>query len=440
MTAGRCTTLALLVLWSAACSAPPPVTAVPVCEPVPSPRQLAWHTQELTAFVRVPSSLFSGEVPGTLDCGQWVRTCRDAGMTGLVLLAKDSDGYCLWPSATTTHTIAKSTWRDGKGDLVREVAQACRAHGLAFGVALSVGDRDCAFRSDQKLHDEFYVRQQRELSTGYGPLLGFWIEPGAGEPSLAKSTKHDWPRYCRTVREVQPDAVIASELGPDVRTSDEALESAWSPANLRGRPGAFAIEAATASERAHWIPIAVRAALRREGAEHSSRDEKTRPLEDLVELWERSVGNNTALVIEVPIDEHGLVPDADARRLRELRAAFEFTIGPPLARVTATDSPLEIRFAVPTEVDRVVLSEPIALGQRVRAFTVEAEVDGAWRAITRGTTVGSKRSVRFDRLKCTALRVTVTDARSTPTPLTASAHLGMRGWRELAALSAITPR
>ena len=434
---------------------------------VPSARQLAWQDLELYGFLHFtvntftdkewgygdePESVFN---PTALDARQWARVARDAGMKGLILTAKHHDGFVLWPSRFTTHSVRNSPWKDGHGDVVRDLAQACREYGLKFGVYLSPWDRNHKDYGRPE-YLEYYRAQLRELLTSYGDVFEVWFDGANGgdgyyggareKRTIDGATYYDWPRTRALVRELQPDAVMFSDAGPDVRwVGNErgvAFETSWSTLNLAGLyPGSpdYGKVAAGTPDGADWAPPEVDVSIRPGWFYHPAEDARVKSLDRLVEIYEQSVGRGANLLLNVPPDRRGLIADADAERLRELGVTIAGTYKDDLARRAratsvetrghaaafdagrvndgdaatywATDDGVtagSIELAWPRLVtfSRLVLQEPIALGQRVERWTADAFVDGAWTTIGEGTTIGHKRISRVRPTEASRLRVT----------------------------------
>jgi alpha-L-fucosidase len=483
---------ALALLLALACSAPAepgagaPADATPATlaapaplAPVPSAAQLRWHALETYAFVHFNMNTFTGREWGTgdedpalfapeaLDCRQWARVCREAGLRGIILTAKHHDGFCLWDSRTTTHDVASSPWRGGQGDVVRELADACRAEGLLLGLYLSPWDRASPVYGDSPRYDDVFVTQLEELLTGYGPLFEVWFDGACGEGPDGRRQVYDWERYRATVRRLQPDAVMFSDVGPDVRWIGNergfAAETNWgmiSPAGFEpglGAPPQTVLQ--TGEEHGtHWIPGECDVSIRPGWYWRAEEDGAVKSRAELLEIWHASVGRGANLLLNLPVDRRGLVHENDVARLREWRAALDAIYAEDLAsraRASASQvrggSPcfaaaqvldgdpltywatdddvraatLELALDPPVRCDRIRLEEPLALGQRVRAFAVEVRAQGetAWREVARGTTVGAQRVLVFPPVEAAALRVRIEDARACPALATVRLHL-----------------
>lgn len=436
----------LLPLFSAAVMAQGPVavpadgnsdTIVRLASSVrPSPRQVAWQATACNAFVHFGINTFTDRewgdgtesprdfAPSEFDARQWVETFRAAGMRGLVLTCKHHDGFCLWPTATTTHDVAASPFRGGKGDVVGEVAAACRDGGLRFGIYLSPWDRhEPSFGS--KAYQELFLGQLRELCTNYGPLFEVWFD-GAHCPADDPAV-FDWQLVFRTVRELQPEAVIAV-TGPDVRwVGNEAgrtRDEEWSVLPLpAAAPGPFehdrdswralwalrernqdqdlgSRQQLAAARALCWWPAETDVSIRPGWFHHPHEDVQVKSAATLVDLWFGAVGQNSVLLLNVPADRRGRIADADVAALRGLGAWLEATFGHDLAgAATRKHYPKagELLFAQPTTVDVFDLGEDVlAAGQQVEQFRIEVLQNGGWRECARGTTIGMRRLVRSE--------------------------------------------
>ncbi len=445
--------------------------------PVPSERQLRWHALEYYGFLHFGPNTFTNKEwgygdedpaifnPAALDARQWARVARDAGMKGLIITAKHHDGFCLWPSRFTKHSVAASPWRAGRGDVVGELARACREFGLEFGVYLSPWDRNHAeYGRPAYLTD--YRSQLRELLSGYGPVFEVWFDGangGDGYYGGARETRridnrtyYDWPVTWNLVRELQPGAVLFSDAGPDVRwVGNEkgiAFESTWygldRSATYPGDPR-YAKEIARGRiDAADYVPPEVDVSIRPGWFHHPEQDGKVKSVEELLEIYYSSIGRGANLLLNIPPDRRGLIPEGDAARLMEFRKAVEAAFANDLARqATATASvqrgrgsqfapsrandgdpatywatgdgvttgSVELSWEAPVAFERIVLQEAIALGQRVQGWRVEAEVGGAWQTLAEGESIGYKRIVRVAPTTSHRLRVAITAARACPT-------------------------
>jgi alpha-L-fucosidase len=448
--------LSLIALLAMNASAPAPLA------PTPHPRQLAWQRMEAYAFVHFGPNTFTGvewghgnepaEVfnPRRLDCRQWVRTFKAAGLKGVVITAKHHDGFCVWPSKFSTHTVAQSPWKGGKGDVLRELSQACKAEGLKFGVYLSPWDRNHPTYGTPE-YNQVFVHMLREVLTNYGDVFEVWFDGANGEGPNGKRQVYDWPLFIRTVRECQPNAVIFSDAGPDIRwvgnESGHSAETCWSTIDRdRYVPGTPLYAELTEGKRdgKDWVPAECDVSIRPGWFYRSSEDDKVKSPDTLVDLWERSVGQNGSLILNVPPNQDGLIADPDVTALKGWRAALDATYRHNLARGAhaaadvhrngcdannlfdgneksywaapdgVTAATLNVELPEEATFDRVELREPIALGQRIAAFRIEAETSGGWTTLANGTTVGNRRIVRVPATAAKRLRVSILDSRACP--------------------------
>lgn len=466
--------LVLPLLFLAACtkSVPTPPAAV---EPVPSEHQLAWHDLEYYAFVHFNMNTFSdmewgmGDEspaafsPTELDAKQWARVARDAGMKGIIITAKHHDGFCLWPSAYTEHSVKNSPWRDGKGDLIRELREACDEYGLKMGIYYSPWDRN---------HPDYgkpeyitYMRNQlTELLTNYGDIFEVWFDGANGgtgyygganeDRKVDKFTYYDWPNTYALVRELQPGAVMFSDGGPDVRWvgNEEgfAYETTWG--NLMrdsvyaGMPEYPEKYASGQENGTHWVPAEADVSIRPGWYYHAYEDHKVKSLAQLVDIYYNSIGRNSALLINFPVDRRGLIHEKDVEQIMKLKTKIDedfaenlalnaqieasnergkgFEIGNVLDGKKETywasadgviENTITLDFGKPKRFNRFLVQEHIALGQRIKGFVLEAETAEGWKEIHKGTTVGIKRILRFDDVEASKLRFTISDAKASPT-------------------------
>lgn len=374
----------------------------------PSPQQLGWQELEIGVLVHFgPNSFMDREWgdgtadpsvfhPAQLDADQWVRAAKAAGAKYLIMVAKHHDGFCLWPSRHTGYSVKRSPWKQGKGDVVREVEQACRRHGLAFGIYLSPWDRHDPRYADNRKYDDYYVAQMTELATQYGPLVEFWLD-GAG----SEGHVYDFVRYIRTMRTYQPNALLFASLDfmpyGDIRwvgnESGFAHEENWNVVDnygiLRWRPA----EADTPLRHGHWFW-------------HPNSEQRLKSLEELMEIYHKSVGRGAQLVLGIAPDNRGLLPEVDVKRLEEFGAEIRRLYGQPAAAANASN-PSTAQLPAGRRVDRVVVREDLAHGQMVRRFRVEARTGERWVEVARASTIGHKRIVLFDPVVASAVRIVV---------------------------------
>lgn len=402
---------------------------------LPSARQLAWHSLEYYAFVHFNMNTFTGAEWGTgkenpdlfnpenLDCRQWARICKEAGMKGIILTAKHHDGFCLWPSKYTQHSVASSKWKGGRGDVLKELSEACREYDLKFGIYISPWDRSCPLYGDSPKYNEYFKNQLREVLTNYGPVFEVWFDGACGEGPNGKKQVYDWPGFIQVVRECQPEAVIFSDAGPDVRwvgnESGRGDGTSWCTLNRDlFYPGTPLYEQLTKGHEhgSHWVPSECDVSIRPGWYYHSEQDDQVKSVERLMEIYYDSVGSNSSLLLNIPVDRRGLIHENDAKRLLEFRDARNAIFLRALDGFTRVDGENSVTLTWPNIIlfDHVTLAEDIALGQRVQTFTIEARVDGEWKWIGGGTTIGNRRIVRTVPAPTRELRIRFDRAKAAP--------------------------
>lgn len=445
--------------------------------PVPTERQLRWHALEFYGFLHFTVNTFtdkewgygdeSPEVfnPTDFDADQIVRTAREAGMTGLILTAKHHDGFCLWPSRYTEHSVKRSPWKNGQGDVVREISDACRRHGLKFGVYLSPWDRNHRDYARPE-YLTYYRNQLRELLTGYGELFTVWFDGANGGDGyyggarerrrIDNRTYYDWPTTWALVRELQPFACMFSDAGPDFRWIGNergfAGDPCWATLDMT-RPGRYpggSSEGLTQGERpgTAWLPGECDVSIRPGWFYHPGEDEKVKTPAQLLEIYYASVGRGCCLNLNLPPDRRGRIHDNDIRSLREFRRILDATFSRNLAQgavLTAShtrgpgraygpagllDGKAETYWATPDDVltpsvtlqfrqpvtfNVVELREYLPLGQRLEAFAVDRWQDGEWVECARGTSVGNRRLLRLGKpIQTERMRLRITQAAACP--------------------------
>lgn len=442
--------------------------------PIPDERQIAWQELEFYGFVHFNMNTFSDREwgfgdekpeqfnPTALDARQWARIAKEAGMKGLIITAKHHDGFCLWPSEYTEHSVKNSPWRDGKGDLIQEFVDACREYGLKVGIYYSPWDRN---------HPDYgkpeyitYMRNQlTELLTNYGEIFEVWFDGANGgtgwygganeERKVDKLTYYDWPTTHQLVRDLQPGAMLFSDAGPDVRwVGNEhgfAYETTWS--NLMrdsvyaGMPEYSEKWASGQENGTHWVPAESDVSIRPGWYYHAYEDHKVKSLPQLMEIFYKSIGRNSSLLINFPVDTRGLIHEKDeeailkmAEKIREdfqTNLAQEAKVSSSLERGSgyeaeltfdgdystywtipdgAVEAQLELDFGQEISFNRLLLQEFTPLGQRVKAFSLEAENDGGWEKIASGTTIGYKRILRFPDVSAQKIRIRFEDGKDIP--------------------------
>jgi alpha-L-fucosidase len=421
--------------------------------PVPTAAQLRWQREELAIFLHFGVNTFTDREwgdgteqpsvfdPTALDARQWARVARSAGSGAMILTAKHHDGFCLWPTATTRHSVASSPWRGGTGDLVREFTDACKAEGLRAGLYLSPWDRNHPSYGDSPRYNDVYAAQLTELLTRYGPIHEVWFDGANGEGPNGRRQEYDWPRTWGLVRRLQPDAVIFSDAGPDIRWIGNergvAGETNWSTVDptIVPRPGMSGDEVMRSLTEGDpngtvWRPGETDTSIRPGWFHHPAEDDRVRSVEDLTELYFTSVGRNSKLLLNVPPDRRGLLHETDISRLAGMRERLDDTFAEArrlvgsLAWQSTSESTgvAQLQAEAPQAVSVIDLREEITMGQRVARHLVEGLTpSGRWRELARGTTIGYRRLHRIDPLELRAIRVRVEESLDIPLPVTVSA-------------------
>lgn len=439
--------------------------------PVPSPRQLHWHELEFYGFVHFTINTFTDKEwgygdedpalfnPTNFDAEQIARVAKAAGMKGLILTAKHHDGFCLWPSKYTEHSIKYSPWKNGRGDVVKEISDACRKYGLKFGIYLSPWDRN---RADYGRPEylTYFRNQLRELLTNYGPIFEVFLDGANGGDGfyggaretrrIDRETFYDWPGTWQMIRELQPDACLFSDAGPDVRWAGNergiAGETCWATLNAADFvPGRADQARLNHGDRTggQWVPAECDVSIRPGWFYHAAEDAKVRSPQNLADIYYASVGRGASMLLNLPPDRRGRINEADERSLREFRRMLDATFANDLAqaaRVTAsnvrggdrrfqpqnvidnrresfwaTDDVVrtpEVVFDFKREVtfNVVRLREYLPLGQRVEAFAVDVWRDGRWTEFANGTSIGNCRLLRKQSVTALKVRLRITQA------------------------------
>jgi alpha-L-fucosidase len=409
--------------------------------PVPTPSQLLWQRDELALFIHFGMNTFTDRewgdgsedpsvfAPPALDARQWARTARSAGFRTMILTAKHHDGFCLWPTATTEHSVASSPWRGGSGDLVREFTDACRAEGLRVGLYLSPWDRNAPAYGDSPRYNDFYSDQLAELLTRYGHVHQVWFDGAMGEGPGGRRQQYDWPRYWSLVRRLQPDAVIFSDAGPDVRWIGNEIGVAGDPNWSMVDPDVVPYPGATGDDVIDmlqhgdrdgtvWRPGETDVSIRPGWFYHAAEDDRVRSADNLVELYFSSVGRNSKLLLNVPPTRDGLLHATDVARLGGMRELLDVTFAEDLRPRVEQGRPVAVTLAD--------LREDITLGQAVARYTLEGLVDGQWRDLSRGETIGYRKLDRLEPVTVSGVRVRVDEAMGEVGPITVGLYGGGR--------------
>lgn len=441
--------------------------------PVPTDTQLKWQELEFYAFIHFSMNTFTdiewgyGDKdpelfnPTNLDCRQWCQLFKDVGMKGVILTAKHHDGFCLWPSAYGNYGVKQSLWQNGEGDLVRELSEACKEYGLKFGIYLSPWDRNHKDYGTEAYIDCFRG-QLKELLTNYGDVFEVWFDGanggsgyygGANEiRNVDRKTYYDWAKTNMMVKELQPEAVIFSDAGPDVRwcgnESGWVGETNWSTLRREevwpGWPHYAQLQ--NGHEDGHyWVPAEVNVSIRPGWFYHEDQNDKVKTVDQLLEIYYHSVGRNATWNLNIPIDRRGLVPEKDSCILinfaKALRREFEHNLIRD-SKVKAsscrgkaynadkmidgkkdtywttddnvTSASVVFEFNEPTCLNRFLVQEYIRLGQRIKDFSLDILQEGEWKTVAAGTTVGYKRILCFPTVMTEKIRLMINESNACP--------------------------
>ena len=421
----------------------------------PTPQQLQWHDMEFYLFAHFGPNTFTGKEwgegtekagvfnPSNLDCRQWCRIAKTAGAKGIIITAKHHDGFCLWPSRYSTHTVKESLWKNGKGDVLKELSTACKEYGLKFGVYISPWDRNHPDYGTEKYNDVF-VNMMTEIFTSYGPIWELWWDGANGEGPNGKQQVYDWDRFKKTVKKLSPNTVVFSDIGPHIRwvgnekgiagkTNWNTLDTAGFKAGL-GAPPTDTLNAGNVNGRA-WIPAECDVSIRPGWFYHSEEDSKVKTPEQLFDLYLKSVGRGATLLLNVPPDGNGLFHRNDSaalmsfKKLRDknfsqnlcngatativsrshMKSAGLLTDNNPVTFAELKDVPnekIQIHFKKPTKINCIILKEFIADGQSVQEFNVEVKGNGKTEKLTH-TTIGHKRIISFPAIIANDIFITI---------------------------------
>jgi alpha-L-fucosidase len=441
--------------------------------PVPDKNQMRWQEMEYYAFVHFSLNTYTDQSwgygnedvklfnPEKLDCRQWASICKQAGMKGIIITAKHHCGFCLWPSKFTEYSVKNAPWKNGRGDVVREMADACKEYGLKLGIYLSPWDRNHPDYGKPE-YITYFRNQLTELLTNYGPIFEIWFDGANGGSGfyggtnetrkIDRTSYYDWNNTYKLIRKLQPGIVIWNDGGNrgDLRwVGTEAGfvgETNWSLLNATGEVP-FDMLHHGVEDGDSWVPGEVNTSIRPEWFYHPGENERVKTLPQLMETYYNSIGRNGTLLLNFPIDKRGLIYENDERAALAFADAVKKTFAVNLAinkKATASNirsddkyfaatkaidgdkntywatddniktASLTIDLAKPTKFNRFLVQEYIRLGQRVKAFTVQALIDGNWKELAKATTIGYKRIVRFPSVTATKVRINIIDAKTAP--------------------------
>lgn len=444
--------------------------------PVPTPSQVAWHEMEMNAFIHFTINTFTDLEwgmgsespsmfnPSQADPGQWTDILSKTGFKGVILTCKHHDGFCLWPSKYSEHTVKNSPFKQGKGDLVKELSESCKQKGLKFGVYLSPWDRNHA-NYGQPGYIEYYRKQLRELFTRYGPVFEMWFDGANGgtgfyggvneKRSIDGRTYYDWPGTLDMVRRLQPEVIFFSDAGPGVRWVGNEKGVAgitnWAmitPDTLyAGKPAIENLLNEGSENGTSWIPAETDVSIRPGWFFHENENDKVKTPEQLFDIYLTSVGRGSVLLLNVPPDRRGLIHENDQKALQGFHELLKKEFRTNLATGTnstassfrgnekafdatnitdgnkdtywATDDNIksgwvEIDLGGVKTVRYIAIQEYIKLGQRVKSFSVEIWKGDQWTKVATGTTIGYKRILKLDPQETGKVRVNIADSRACP--------------------------
>ena len=436
------------------------VNSLSPCGPVPTENQLWWQDLEMYAFIHYSMNTYTDQEwgfgnedlqlfnPSDLDCRQWARVCKQAGMRGIIFTAKHHCGFCMWPSQYTEYSVKNTPWKQGKGDVVRELADACREEGLKFAVYLSPWDRNHP-EYGRKEYVTYFRNQLRELLTNYGDIFEVWFDGanggdgwygGANEKrTIDRTTYYEWPETYRMIRLLQPHCLIwndGSDRG-DLRwvgtEAGNVGETNWSLLNKDGEVTWNMLHYGL-EDGDSWVPAETNTSIRPGWFYHETENAHVKSLSKLMDTYYKSVGRNSTLLLNFPIAPNGRIHPIDSLRgiafNKMIHEVFKTDLAANAKKHTKNNETI-IDFGKPTAFNRFVAEEDIRYGQRVKKFSLEAEINGKWQPLKDAlveqgdglTTIGHRRIICFPTVNATRLRLTILDAKCQPVIKRTSVYL-----------------
>lgn len=412
---------------------------------LPSNKQVQWQQMETNLFAHFTVNTYTDKEwgdgtespnifnPINFDARQWVKAAKEGGFKMIILTAKHHDGFCLWQSKYTNHSVKNSPWKNGKGDVVKEVSDACKEAGLKFGVYLSPWDRHEATYGTDKYND-YYKNQLRELLTNYGEISEVWFDGAKGEN--AKNMQYDFQGYWDIVHQLQPNAVLFSDIGPDVRwVGNEkgfAGETCWSTITTDGMGIGKADEKYLNTGDANgksWITPECDVSIRKGWFYHESENNTVRTPQNLVDLYYKSVGRNGLMLLNIPPNRAGLFDETDVNAIKEFRSILTETFANNLAKGKATNSLTdnklntaitlkenqiwELNFKQPVQFNRISLQENIAKGQMIESLSIQYWDGASWQNLSNATTIGYKKLLKTNLIETNKVRMKIHKAKGT---------------------------
>jgi alpha-L-fucosidase len=421
--------------------------------PMPTAKQLNWQQQPFYLFMHFGPNTFTGLEwgkgsentavfnPTALDCRQWCRIARAAGARGIVITAKHHDGFCLWPSVYSTHTVAQCNWRNGKGDILKELSVACREYGLSMGVYLSPWDRNHpAYGTDS--YNEVFLNMMKEVVSRYGPFFEFWWDGANGEGSNGKKMVYDWHAFENTIRKIAPGTMVFSDIGPDMRwvgnengiagtTNWNLLDTAGFSRGLGAPPNDTLSQGNVNGE--NWIPAECDVSIRPGWFYHAQEDSLVKTPEKLFDIYLKSVGRGANLILNVPPDPRGLISPVDSAALMGFaslrRESFDRTV---VNRSASEVFPAEtgdfgtrgntafikqtgeIRLPKKQKINCIRLAEKLQYGQRVKLFSISLFSDDSLVYANTYTTIGHQRIISFPVQNVNRVVFSIGEAKAVP--------------------------
>ncbi|MBC8088749.1 MAG: alpha-L-fucosidase [Phycisphaerae bacterium] len=416
--------------------------------PVPTAAQLAWQRDERALFLHFGTTTFTDKEwgdgtetpeifnPAKLNARQWARTAKETGFPAMILTAKHHDGFCLWPTRTTEHSVASSPFRGGKGDVVREFVDACRAEGIKPGLYCSPWDRNSGVFGEGAKYNDLYIAQLTELLTNYGDLYQLWFDGANGEGPNGERQVYDWPRTFALVRKLQPNAIIFSDAGPDARwignDRGDPSQPNWSRMDPTAipHPGFYGPRVNAALQSGHangsvWRPGETDISIRPTWYHHAREDRRVKPAGTLVAYFFQSVGRNSKLLLNVPPNRDGLFSDSDVTALRgmhkEITELFSDDLTKGLkvtwTKTGAKTGTAEVDFGRTVRLNVIDVREDVSKGQSAAGYSCEGWQNGAWVELSKGTTIGYRALDRVRQTEVSKLRVLISDSVDTLHPI-----------------------
>ena len=415
-----------------------PIQAQKSFGPLPTKEQLNWHNKEFYLFMHFGPNTFTDLEwghgsedpnvfnPTAIDCDQWVRIAKAAGAKGIIITAKHHDGFCLWPSQYSKHTVRESKWMNGKGDVIKMLSEACKKGGLEMGVYISPWDRNHPLYGTNAYND-IYIKTMKELLTNYGSFFELWWDGANGEGPNGKKQVYDFTKFKDSALSYQPQLIIFSDIGPHARWigNERGIINStnW---NLLDTAGFKRGEGAPANDTLnsgnfnghHWIGAEADVSIRKGWFYHPEEDSTVKSGKALFDIYLQSVGHGGNLLLNVPPNRKGLIASQDSAALMQFKAirdaAFQKNIFKNQRQLRTANS-VEIHLSSAKEINTLVLKEAISMGQRVVRFEISGGNDlKQFDRLAEGTTIGHKRIIQFPNQKVKYIRVKITESKATP--------------------------